>query len=278
MSFPQLRRIDNLNASIRGGEAFLMKSFNGDGWGYVPDSPTELYPTLLALWALGETGHRYGSSWVVERAIEYVDSMTELKPKELALKLIAFKSVGYPPNETEVETCKELLSNPELGMDERAYLTYALVLYEPFSFDTAKALMYIETAGSHNGTFYLTSRPGPLLYTDTITPTAYSVMAFARVSDSIMEVSNPRTELCHALTDSQNLDGGWGIYPGRVSDPKATYYAVRAVSRCTSTSENVERAIKWAKEHLEAERQASLMAGTVTRDYYYTVKILKYFK
>ncbi|NJE62026.1 prenyltransferase/squalene oxidase repeat-containing protein [Thermococcus sp. 21S7] len=275
--YSQLGNIKGIDTALRAGERFLLDSFNGEGWGYIPGTKTELYPTLLAIWALGEMGYTYGSSIQVDRAVKYVNSIDELTPRELALKLIAFKSVEHPADRSDIERCRKLLTEPSLGLQERAYLTYALTLYEPFSFETAKALLYLETIGTHNRTFYIQSQPGPLLYTDTAISTAYAVMAFAQVSDRVSEVSNPRAELCDSLVESQNPDGGWGLYPGDASSAKATYYAIRALSKCTRASDSVAKAVEWAKAHLEDSRETAERAGTVTEDYYYTLKILAEF-
>ncbi|KUH34054.1 hypothetical protein APY94_03520 [Thermococcus celericrescens] len=269
---------NDIEIAIRDGRTYLLTAFNGEGWGYLADSPTEFYPTALSLWALGSIGLTPENSIAVEAGAEYLEKARNLRPDYLALRLIAFKAIGYGNVTADLERCKELLSSDGLNERERAMLTYALVLYEPLSFDTGRALTVLELVGNDNGTYYLTSSEGPFLDTDSIAPTAYAVMAFSSVADRLSgNFTNPKAELCSALTESQNPDGSWGIHTGARGSAKATYYAVRALKTCTPVPESVDLAIEWAREHLTAAKDNAVLHGTVTEEYYYTVKLLAEF-
>ena len=268
-----------LDASLRDGRAYLLGSFEGKGWGYIKDSPIEFYPTVLSLWALGELGLNINNSLVVDSASDYVANFTDLSPDYLALRLIAFKAIGHKPVEGDLQRCSELLGSGNLSGLERAMLTYALVLYEPFGFDTAKALTVLEEEGQHNGTYFILSGSGAFLNVDSLTPTAYAVMAFSLLADELSKgtFTSPKSVLCSELIKSQNPDGGWGIYAGGASSAKATYYAVEALHYCTPLPEDVKKGIAWAREHLESAEDNALRAGTITEDYYYTVLTLARF-
>lgn len=269
---------NDIERALRKGRTYLLSAFNGEGWGYLADSPTEFYPTALSLWALGSIGLTPENSIAVKAGAEYLEKAKDLGPDDLALRLIAFKAIGYGNVTEDLERCKELLSSNELNELERATLTYALVLHEPLSFGTGQALVALEMMGSNNGTYYLVNRDIPFLNSDPITPTAYAVMAFSSVADELSgNLINPKGELCSKLIESQNPDGSWGIYAGTPGSAKATYYAVRALRTCTPVPKNIDLAIDWAKNHLAAAKDDAARHGTVTEDYYYTVKILAEF-
>lgn len=271
--------LNDLDTSIRDGRDYLFGSFEGKGWGYVKGAPVEFYPTVLSLWALGKLGFNINNSLVVKSASDYVANFTDPSPEYLALRLIAFKAIGRKPVEGDLERCRELLRGDKLDGLERAMLTYALVLYEPFGFDTARALTVLEEEGQHNGTYFVLSGSGALLNVDSLTPTAYAVMAFSLLADELSKGTfvSPKAALCSELKESQNVDGGWGIYAGRASSAKATYYAVEALHYCTPVPSGVEGGVEWAWNHLKLAEDEALRAGTITEDYYYTVLTLARF-
>ena len=271
--------LNDLDASIRDGRAYLLGSFEGNGWGYVKGAPVEFYPTVLSLWALGKLGFNVSNSLIVKSASDYVANFTDLSPDYLALRLIAFKAIGRKPVEGDLERARELLSGDKLDGLDRAMLTYALVLYEPFGFDTAKALTVLEAEGQHNGTYFVVSGSGAFLNVDSLAPTAYAVMAFSLLADELSKGTfvSPKAALCSELKESQNGDGGWGIFAGGASSAKATYYAVEALHYCTPLPEGVGKGVAWAEEHLKSAEDGALRAGTITEDYYYTVLTLARF-
>jgi hypothetical protein len=113
--------ISIVKASAYSGTVFLRNAFNGEAWGFIPDSPSEVYPTAMALWALGERGYSY-KDHEVAKAIEYLESVDAKTPAEIALTLIAYSSVGYtsPKTDEMLDTLKNLVLNEKLKTKDAA--------------------------------------------------------------------------------------------------------------------------------------------------------------
>ncbi len=273
-----------MKLAIDRGLSYLFSAENDDGWGYVPGTPTSCYPTLAAIWALGENGYSYNSR-AVRNAVKYVggNATCELpKYEALALKLIAYHSVGYPVSNGTLETVKELLlKGGDLSMKERAMLTYVLVLYAPpWDFDTMRMLIRLESYSTEAGNLvYWVSTPYMFSSSELIATTSYALMALSSVSKlpPVKKVSNPPYEMpCQALENMQNPpDGGWGLGLNTPSDEKATYYALRAIDVCYPPStERVRRALAWTREAFERDANWMKENRRMSVGYYYALKTL----
>lgn len=265
--------------AIDRGLSYLFSAENDDGWGYVPGTPTSCYPTLAAIWALGENGYSYNSR-AVRNAVKYVGNATCELPKyeALALKLIAYHSVGYPVSNGTLETVKELLlKGGDLSMKERAMLTYVLVLYAPWDFDTMRMLIRLESYSTEAGNLvYWVSTPYMFSSAELIATTSYALMALSSVSKlpPVKKVSNPYEMPCQALENMQNPDGGWGLGLNTPSDEKATYYALRAIDVCYPSTERVRRALAWTREAFERDANWMKENRRMSVGYYYALKTL----
>lgn len=271
-----------IKRAIRKGRSFLMNSYREPGWGYAPETNPEFYPTALALWALGDLGVNYSNSNIARTATEFLEKFSDLSPEYEALRLIAFHAVGYPNVSQYLLRGKVLLSEGNLNELQRAILTYAVLLYDPFSFEVAKSLAILEIEGMKNDTYILATRGMPFMSPSNLITTSYAVMAFAKIVDlnqNPPHVVSSRSSLYNELISIQNPDGGWPLFPGGASSAKATYYALLGIfsSKVSSSDKFINRAVSWAENHIESAKERAKLRGTVTEDFYYTVKILSEF-
>ena len=158
-------RASSISHAIKRGVEFLVNSYNGEGWGYVPNTLTEFYPTVMAVWALGENGYSKDHPYI-QSAIKYLEKVEphEIRRGEfVALKLLAYHAVGYI-SPGLIGEAWELVNSPEITIKERAFLTYALLLYEGLTFETAKLLATLEDLKEKNESFvYWANKPGELV-------------------------------------------------------------------------------------------------------------------
>ncbi|GAB6136317.1 prenyltransferase/squalene oxidase repeat-containing protein [Thermococcus prieurii] len=263
--------------ALREGESYLLDSYSSPGWGYVSGSVPKFYPTALSLWALGTLGLKYSNSLIVKTAADFIANASDLSPEYMALRLIAFHAVGYPNVTPYLSKCRELLSSDTLNEYQRAILTYAVILYDPLSFDVGRSLAILESLGMRNDTYLLVTEGVPFMTRNDLMATAYAVMAFSSVSDVLVNASprNPRGFLYNDLVSRQNPDGGWPLLKSGISSAKATYYALLGISASGNPSGAVvKKAVAWARNHLPSAEEAARVRGTVTDDYYYTAMIL----
>ncbi|WP_258083208.1 prenyltransferase/squalene oxidase repeat-containing protein [Thermococcus thermotolerans] len=280
-AYPHLKTMERLEikSALNRGLSYLLSAENKAGWGYVPGTPSSCYPTLLAIWALGENGYSYNSR-VVRNAVEYVENATcEIPEYEaLALRLIAYHSIGYQVSNETLETVKELLLNEDsLKMKERAMLTYALVLYTPVDFDTARILIKLESYGkSTNDLVYWMNTPDLFSSTELIATTSYALMALSTTFElpPAKEVKNPYEMPCQELKNMQNPDGGWGLGLNKPSDEKATYYALTAIQACYPEKESIEKALAWTREAFKNDAAWMEKNRRMSVGYYYALKTL----
>ncbi|WP_297068643.1 prenyltransferase/squalene oxidase repeat-containing protein [Thermococcus sp.] len=268
MAYPY---VDPLNVaplfnSLQKATSYLISSERKDGWGYVPGTPPYYYPTVVSLWALGESGYSYNSR-VVRDALKSLGNLTcEIPQYEaLALKLIAYHSLGYPVKAKTIENVRDLLlQGDNLTVKERAMLAYALVLYAPMDFNTAKILLNLEKiAKTANGEVYWANKPNLFGSTDIIASTAFATLALsaAYVTPTVENVTNPYELPCKSLMEMQNYDGGWGLYLNSPSNEKATYYALKALNECIPPAATVGRALNWTVMKFKMD-EASLTPGS----------------
>jgi hypothetical protein len=273
-------RVEGVRDAIKRGVSYLLSAENEGGWGYVPGTPNSCYPTLVAIWALGENGYNYNSK-VVRDAIKYVENTTtcEISQYEaLALKLIAYHSTGYPVSNETIESVKGILLNDEnLKMKERAMLTYALVLHTPIDFDTARILIKLESySKSTNDLVYWMNTPDLFSSTELIATTSYALMDFSTSFElpPAKGVKNPYEMPCRELKNLQNPDGGWGLGLNEPSDEKATYYALVSIQACYPEKESIEKALSWAREAFERDASWMKQNQRMSVGYYYALKTL----
>jgi squalene cyclase len=268
MAYPYVNPLDSgsLLEAVRRATSYLISSENGDGWGYVPGTPTYYYPTVISLWALGESGYSYNSR-VVRNALKSLGNLTCEIPRyeALALKLIAYHSLGYPVDDKAIENVRNLLlQGDNLTVKEKAMLAYALVLYAPMDFNTAKILLNLEgMAKKANDGVYWANKPSLFGSTDIIASTAFATLALsaAYVVPTEETGANPYELPCKALMGLQNYDGGWGLYLNSPSNEKATYYALKAINECIPPASTVERALNWTEMKFRVD-EASLAPGS----------------
>jgi len=280
-AYPHLETMERLTvrSAINTAISYLITSKNDDGWGYIPGTPTSCYPTLVAIWALGEEGYSYNSQ-VVRNAIKYVETAScEIPEYEaLALKLIAYHSTGYPVDTETIEMVRTLLLKDEgLKMKERAMLTYALVLYTPIDFDTARILIKLESQSkSANDLVYWMNTPDLFSSTELIATTSYALMALSLSFELPPEetIPNPYALPCQGLKNMQNPDGGWGLGPNKPSDEKATHYALTAIQSCYPERESVEKALAWTREAFKRDAIWMEKNRRMSVGYYYALKTL----
>jgi len=268
---------NTLLKALRRGESYLLRSYSSHGWGYASGSVPRFYPTALSLWALGTLGLKYSNSLIVKTAADFIANASDLPPEYRALRLIAFHAVGYPNATPYLSKCRELLSSGALTPYQRAVLTYAVILYDPLSFDVGRSLAILESMGMGNDTYLLVTKGVPFMTRSNLVATAYAVMAFSSVSDVLVNASprNPRVSLYNDLVARQNPDGGWPLLKSGISSAKATYYALLGISASGNPSGvMVKKAVAWARDHLPSAEEDARIRGTVTTDYYYTAMIL----
>lgn len=278
--YPTVNLPATMPTVIAKGRAYLMESFSSNGWGYIKGSKPDFYPTVLSVWALGEMGYKYRTSYQVKKAVDYLATFKNLPPEHLALRLIAYYYVGYTNISNDMTKCKELLESSSINARQRAMLTYAMLLHkQEFDFETVKFLTILETMGYVNGTYILPSEEKPFMGSSAVVGTAYAVMAFSLITDkkATTEVPpNPKYQLCDELLSSRDSNGAWPMYPGGKPNAEATYYALRAVTKCEhlNSDDLISDAVSWAKYHLRDAMEFAELRRTITEDYYYTVKIL----
>ncbi len=261
--------------SIMRGIDYLKSSRSSGAWGYVRASPPMYYPTVMALWALGESG--YGpDSPLVSGAVSRLDNLPSAvsKPEALALKVLAFKSIGYPIENSTVREIRDYLFNGTLNVKERAMLTYALALSEGRTFDVLKAISLAETymkrAGKYAFWVYTTKVPPTII--DDVAPTAYMLMAISTFSPRIKRLPEAP---CSSLAELQNPDGGWGFEKGSPSNPVATYYALRALELCyPMNSSTIRRGISWVRHDYMIEYSKAGSMGRITPEYFYSLEMM----
>ncbi|WP_461867094.1 prenyltransferase/squalene oxidase repeat-containing protein [Thermococcus sp.] len=267
--------------AIEKGQNFLLDSRSKVGWGYVPDTKEECYPTIMAVWALGELGYTWYNP-VIENSTGYLNSncvsSCELPENEaFGLKLIAYKSIGYPVDNKTIQKLKEKLFNETLTTRVRAILTYALTMYESFDFDVAKALLLLENEKKGTGPFFWNTQTWMFSSPDTVTTSAYALMALSVTASFLKPEERPQTpysKLCIYLKVIQNSDGGWGYPTLHNSDPKSTYYAIKGLQACYFKTPDIIKGLNWTKRVFSAETSRLRELHTVTASYYYLIKTL----
>ncbi|HIP89252.1 MAG TPA: hypothetical protein EYH24_04810, partial [Thermococcus paralvinellae] len=267
-----------ISRSLDHAVSFILNAYSDNGWGYVGNTKPEFYPTAMAVWALGEMGfgtkHPY-----IKRALNYLNSTTNYgglsEYEAMALKALAFKSVGQKVSDEMVSKIKESLEMEELSVRERALLTYALVTCEGVNFDVAKALLTLEYLKHGEETFYWSNTPGLLTQTYVFETSAYATLSFALVSDKLSEeIENPFKASCEALKNAQNPDGGWSYFYGFPSNEKATYYALKALKLCYFRDPSIEKGLEWIREQYEKNRRVMEKYHEIYPPYVYTLLTL----
>ena len=264
-----------LYRAVRKGIEYLKSSRSGNAWGYVPDSIPMYYPTVMALWALGESG--YGStSSLVSSALPELKQLEKTEhipaPEGLALKVFALKAVGYPIINSTVEKVRGYLFNGTLNVEERAMLTYAIVLCEGTTFDALKAVNLLERSMRKVGDYafwvYTTNVPPTTI--DTVSPTAYALMALSSFSPKIKKAPEAP---CAALASLQNPDGGWGFKKGEASNAEATYYALKALRLCYPlNSTSIRRGLEWVESDYRVEYRMVESNERISPGYFYALE------
>ncbi|WP_175060138.1 prenyltransferase/squalene oxidase repeat-containing protein [Thermococcus sp. 2319x1] len=265
-----------LNAIERGVD-FLVDSYNGKGWGYVPNTLTEFYPTLMAVWALGEMGYSKEHPYI-KSAIEYLEKTESYgirRGEAVALKLLAYHSVGYVSPGLREEAWK-LVDSPEITVKERAFLTYALLVYDGLTFETAKLLTTLEDLKEKNESFvYWANKPGQLIQREVFVTSALATWSFAKVSGELAaEQETPFGASCSELEKVQNKDGGWPYIIGFSSTDRATYYALKALKKCYFMDESIEKGIEWVKGRIDKNMEISSKSGEIYPPYIYNLLTL----
>lgn len=258
------------------GVNFILSSKTENAWGYVAGTTPMFYPTILAVWALGESGYTSNDS-AVSSAISALPTLPRYVDDEtaLGLRLIAFKAVEEPVNESDLQLLMEYLSG-QLSPLQRALLTYAMTLYSEPNFEVISQVAKLDEIKHLGGNvvFWADTPKYPISITDTVTPTAYALLALSTLLPPIGESVGMKSMPCETLLSAQNPDGGWGIYRGGPSNEKATYYALLAIEACYPAPEAVEKAINWTKEKLPEDEAAVLSERKLTVAYYYALKTL----
>ena len=273
-----------VRASIDRGVSYLLSAKEEKGWGYVPNSTVSCYPTVMALWALGEYGYRYNGA-TLRDAFKYIDNVTtcEISPYEfLALKILAYHSAGYNFGENTINELKKLLldNGSNLTVKERAMLTYALVTIAPMDLDVAKALKLLENRSkTDNNLVYWMNEPEFMSSTEMISSTAFALMALTAPVKVVAPrpVKNPYAMPCDSLVRMQGYDGGWGLRVGQSSNEKATYYALLALEKCNPPNRTVEKALEWAKKAYLRDAESLKNGGGMSVDYFYALETLLHF-
>jgi len=273
-----------IRSAIDRGVSYLLSAREKDGWGYVSGSPVSCYPTVMALWALGEYGYRYNDA-TLRDAFAYLNnaSSCEIPQYEfLALKVLAYYSAGYRFGEGTIDELKGLLLNDsvKLTVKERAMLTYALVTVAPMDLDVAKALKILENySKTSNDLVYWMNTPRVMSSTEMISSTAFALLALTHPVKVVMPkpVENPYALPCSSLEKMQNYDGGWGVLMGQPSNEKATYYALLALEKCNPSNETVERALNWVEKAFARDTKAVEDNGEISVGYFYALETLLHF-
>lgn len=268
----------DISSALRRGLSFLVKSYTMNGWGYIPNTLPEFYPTLMAVWALGENGYTEKSRYV-EGAIAYLESAESMEiseAKAVGLKILAYKSVGYQIPESLIEKAWELVNSDAITIDERALLTYVLTTHEGLTFEVAKLLSRLEDLAESNETLvYWANVPEEWTNREVFTASAFAVMSFATANalggvGGIISIE----ESCSALEKVQNPDGGWGYRAGYSSDDRATYYVLKALKRCYFKDEVIEKGLEWVESRLPKNMEKVSKEGRLNSAYIYNLLTL----
>jgi len=271
-------KVHIVNDAIYRGVSYLLSSRTDGAWGYVPNTRPAFYPTVVSVWALGEYGFSYASP-IIRDALHFLNTTSpDVPPNEaLALEVIAYHAVQLPVPKELVLRVEDLLYSGNITMKERAMLTYALELVNPFDFNTARLLTQLEylAHGSGNLTYWYT-RPETMFSSwQSIETTAYALMALSIPAHYVAPITPPKNPYwlpCDVLMKLQNPDGGWPIKVGEPSSEIATHYALTTYGKCYWTNETLQRALNWTKERFIAD-----MNGTFQPGFYYTVETLLHF-
>ncbi len=266
--------------ALAAGKQYLLDSRAEKGWGYVPDTTEACYPTIMAVWALGELGY----SWEDQRISTSIDYLNHLSSCELpedvafGLKLIAYRAVGYPVDNKTINQLKEKLFTGNPSTEARAIMTYALTLYEPFNFDIAKALLLLEN--EKRGSGFWSTQTWMFSSSDIIVTSSYALMALSVTGSFLRPEERPRNPysiLCTYIGVLQNPDGGWGYPDAYKSDPKSTYFAMKGLQACYFRSPRILKGLNWTEKAFTEETENVKKLHTVTGAYYYLIKTLAEF-
>ena len=272
-----------VEASEYRGIVFLRNAFNGEAWGYVPGAPSAFYPTVMAVWSLGVAGYTEDDYYVF-KGVSYLENATPQNVQEMALRLIAFYYVGHTSEKAlrDLSTLETKVLNGELNTREMALAVYALSLYQPESFDTAKALAMLEgMAIAVNDTY--SWRNNEMFYSDSVLTSAYATLPFTDfIRESYLSIYELLQNLLNRVEDAQTASGAWTFGANvptccspNEEDVKLTYYATMALLKWKGKdSEPVQKAISWARDNLKVAMGNARISGTVTTEYYYLLKLL----
>jgi len=265
------------------GVSFLRRAFNGEAWGYIPGSPSEFYPTATALWALGAAGYDENDYYVF-KGIQFLERVEPKNAEEMALRLIAFHYVGHESEKTarDLGSLEKKVLAGELNTRDMALAVYAISLYRPDSFDTAKALAMLEERAIVTNDSY-SWKNEEMFYSDSVLTTAYAVLPYIGFKRGAITSSyGDFLSLLQRIKDAQTESGAWTFGSNvppcerpNENDAKLTYYATMALYRWEGrNSTAVRKAIDWAKRELEIEMANAKVRGTVTTEYYYVLRLL----
>ncbi|ACS89105.1 putative squalene-hopene cyclase [Thermococcus sibiricus MM 739] len=252
--YPNENIYRKISKALENGLNFISKSHTLNGWGYIPNTLPEFYPTVMALWALGENGYTEKSRHVNE-AIAYLESAESMEiseAKAVGLKILAYKSVGHQVPESLIEKAWGLVNSDNITIDERALLTYVLTTYEGLTFEVAKLLSRLEDLAESNETLiYWANAPDEWTNREVFAASAFAVMSFATANTlggvgGIISIEDS----CSALEKVQNPDGGWGYRAGYSSDDRTTYYVLKALKRCYFKDEVIEKGLEWVETRI----------------------------
>ena len=272
-----------VEASAYRGVLFLRKAFNGEAWGYVAGAPSDFYPTAMAIWALGMAGYT-DKDYYVFKGIAYLENATPENAQEMALRLIAFHYVGHTSERAlkDLSTLRSEVLNGELNTRDMALAVYALSLYQPESFDTAKALATLEgMAIAVNDTY--SWKNDEMFFSDSVLTSAYATLPFTGfLRESHLSVYEVLQGLLNRIEDAQTASGAWTFDANlpncsgpNEQDVKLTYYATMALLRWKGKDdEAVQKAIGWARSNLKVAMGNAKISKTVTTEYYYLLRLL----
>ena len=272
----------NLRIVADRGAKFIKNAFNGEAWGYTPNTKSEFYPTVIALWALGNRGYSWESSYMLKRGVSFLESIksypgftsTEIE----ALRLIAYKSIKYTPADIEkrLASLKDSLDKSSLSTKERVLATYTLILYEGVSFDAAKALLTLEDIKKENPTYWENNLP--LRDREIVPVSSYATLGFALVAEKLSErEENPFQSSCEELKSKQNEDGGWSYMIVSPSSEKVTYYALKSLKKCYFRDVSIDKGLEWTSARLNTLKEISEKQKELYGPYVYAILTLAEF-
>ena len=270
-----------ISKALENGLDFISGSYTLNGWGYIPSTLPEFYPTVMALWALGENGYSIEDE-MIKDAIKYLENVTKpgLREEEVvALKILAYNSVGYSIEDSLIEKAWGLVKAENSTIKEKALLTYALLNYEGVTFETAKMVGTIENLNERyeNGFLYWANEPEALVEREALQTSALATLdiGFAELGISPVLLGFSR-EVCLMIKSSQNPDGGWSYLPKYPSNEIATYYVLANINLCFSGG-GIDEALNWAKSRLPVNQEAVLKERRLLPRYVYNLLILAKF-